>query len=363
MMRCAARFRRALMAIAREAAIMRAWMAVSPLLALACLPSARVLAADAALVQAAQKEGSLTWYTTQIVNQLAQPAADRFGKKYGVTVHFVRADSSDVALRIAQESEAGAVQADVFDGTGATASLMKRGLVAQWTSEEAKRLPVRSVDPNGYWVATNFYVLTPGYNTDLVAAKDAPRTLPDLLEPRWKGRMAWSSNSSPSAAPGFVGLALSAMGEVDGLAYLKRLATQNITSLGSSARQVLDQVIAGEYPLALNIFNNHAVISAERGAPCAWVAMQPALGVFSVISVTKQAAHPNAAKLFVEFMISPEGQSLFRDANYIPVDPGVAPKDPGLRPGEATFRALFKTPEEIDQSMPKWIAIYQDLFR
>ena len=71
-----------------------------------CLPA---LALDQALVDAARKEGRVVWYTTQIVNQFARPAAEAFEKKYGIHVDYVRADSNEVALRILNEGRAGKV--------------------------------------------------------------------------------------------------------------------------------------------------------------------------------------------------------------------------------------------------------------
>jgi iron(III) transport system substrate-binding protein len=255
------------------------------------------------------------------------------------------------------------MQADVFDGTTATASLKKEGLVAKWLPDNVSRLPKEYVDAEGYWVATNLYVLTPGYNTELVKKGSEPRNFQDLLDPKYKGKIVWNSTSSSSAAPGFVAVVLAAMGEEKGTAYLRELAKQNVAGLAVAARQVLDQVIAGEYAIALNIFNNHAVISAAKGAPVDWIPMQPALGVLSVISVTKDAPHPNAGRLFLEFLISEEGQKLYRAADYLPVDPKVPPKDLNLRPDGDAFKAIFKTPEEIDREMPKWTQLYQSIFR
>ena len=325
--------------------------------------SSRLIAADEALISAAKKEGQLTWYTTQIVNQFARPAANAFEKKYGIRVNFIRADSNEVTLRILNEGKAGRVQADVFDGTGAAASLKKDGLVAKFVPENASRLPAQFIDAEGYWVATNLYVLTPGFNTDLIKKGTEPRSLQDLLDPKLRGKIAWNSNVTPSGAAGFIGVVLAEMGEEKGMTYLRQLAQQKVTGLGVSARQVLDQVIAGEYAIALNIFNNHAVISAAKGAPSDWTPMEPALAVFSCLSLTAGAPRPNAGKLFIEFLMSEDGQKLYRDADYLPVDPNVPPAVPELRPDGVKFRAIFMTPEQINQSLPKWGAIYKDLFR
>ncbi len=293
----------------------------------AALTAAPALAADPALIAAAKKEGQLTWYTTQIVNQFARPAADAFQKKYGIRVNYIRADSNEVTLRIQNEGKAGRVQADVFDGTGATAALKANNLVAKYIPQSAERLPDRYKDKDGYWVATNLYVLTPAFNTELVKKGTQPRTFQDLLDPKWRGKMAWNSSVTPSGGAGFVGVVLAHMGEEKGMAYLRQLAPQRITGLQVAARQVLDQVIAGEYAIALNIFNNHAVISASKRAPVEWIPMEPALAVFSCLSLTAGAPNPNAGKLFIDFLMSEEGQKLYRDADYLPVDPGVEPKD------------------------------------
>ncbi|MDB5642058.1 MAG: putative binding protein component of iron transporter precursor [Hyphomicrobiales bacterium] len=339
----------------------RHWLAAATILA--ALNGAPAFAADQAMIDAAKKEGQVVWYTTQIIDQFARPAAAAFEKRYGIKVSYVRANSNEVALRVMNEAKAGKMQADVFDGTGATAALKKEGVVAKWIPENAKRFPKEYVDAEGYWVATNLYVLTPGYNTELIKKGTEPKTFQDLLDPKYKGKIAWNSTSSTSAGPGFVGIVIETMGEEKGKAYLRELAKQQPSGLAVAARQVLDQVIAGEYAIALNIFNNHAVISAAKGAPVDWIPMDPALGVLSVISVTKDAPHPNAGRLFLEFLMSEDGQKIYRDAEYLPVDPNVPPKDLALRPDGVKFRAIYKTPEEVDREMPRWTEIFKSIFR
>jgi iron(III) transport system substrate-binding protein len=153
------------------------------------------------------------------------------------------------------------------------------------------------------------------------------------------------------------------MGHDKGVAYLRELSKQNIAALGVSARQVLDQVIAGEYPIALNIFNHHATISARQGAPAAWLPISPAVTVFSIAGITKDAPHPNAAKLFLDFLVSEEGQKLYRDADYISVHPNVPPRDPALRPDGVKLKGLFVRPEDVEQKTREWGKIYQEIFR
>ncbi len=319
-------------------------------------------AADDVLIDAAKKEGTVTWYTTQIVNQFAVPASAAFEKKYGVKVNYVRADNAGVILRIGQEAKAGKILADVFDGTVAT-TLIRDGLVLKWQPDSIKDMPKEYRDPDGYWVATNLYVLTPGINTNLVPAGSEPKTFEDLLDPKWKGRMVWAGRAAPSAAGGFIGAVISGMGEVNGKLYLRQLAKQNIAALGVSARVVLDQVISGEYAIGLNIFNHNTTISAAQGAPTTWLPVSPALAVFSIVGITKDAPHPAAAKLFVDFLVSEEGQRLYSEADYIAVHPKVSPRDPALRPDGSRFTATFVQPDELEEKLADWWKIYEEIFK
>ena len=321
------------------------------------------LAADATLIAAAKEEGLVTWYTTQIINQLARPMADAFTKKYGIKVDVIRTDVTDTVIRITAEAKAGKMHADVFDGTSSAPVLKKAGLVLRWQPESAALLPKQFVDPEGYWIANNLYVLTPVFNTELAPRGTEPRVWDDFLHPKYKGKIAISGLVQSSAGPGFVGTVLTEMGEENGINYLRKLAGQNVTSIHSSARAMVDQVMAGEYTIGLQGFNHQAVISAGQGAPIDWIKWNPSLAVLSVAAVTKDAPHPNAGKLLVDFLVSEEGQQIFSDNNYITVDPKVPPKAKDLKPDLGGFRAIYKTPEELDALIPKWAVIYKELFR
>jgi ABC-type Fe3+ transport system substrate-binding protein len=327
----------------------------------AALSIGSAVAADQAMIDAAKKEGQITWYTTHIVDQLVRPAVAAFDKKYGIKVNFVRANATEIALRVINEARAGKIQADVVDGTATSEMLRREGHVLQWVPET--KFDKQFVDPDGYWVAINLYVLTPGFNTELVPKGTEPKTYQDLLDPKWKDKMVWNSTASSSAGPGFIGTVLRSMGEEKGRAYLAQLAKQNVARVASSGRQVLDQVIAGEYPLALQIFNNHAVISARKGAPAGWIPLEPSMAVLLPMSVIKDTPRPNAAKLFVEFLTSEEGQKLVSQAGELPVHPDVPPADPTLRPDGGLVKPLYVSPADLEKSIPKWIDVFNEMFR
>src|SRR3954468_5744524 len=222
-----------------------------PTLIIACalaasLASGAAYAADAALIDAARKEGEVLWYSTQIISQLVRPVTAAFEKKYpGIRVRSTRANATETAVKILNESKAGRPQSDVFDGTTTVVPLKKEGFVLQWLPDSAKEYPADLKDPEGYWIACNLFIITPGYNTGLVPNGTEPKTYQDLLDPKWRGKMAWNGFPTSSGMGGFVGTVLTEMGDEKGKAYLRELAKQNIAPLRGAAREVLDQVIAG----------------------------------------------------------------------------------------------------------------------
>ncbi|MGE5538489.1 MAG: ABC transporter substrate-binding protein [Gemmatimonas sp.] len=320
-------------------------------------------AADSSLVAAAKKEGEVVWYTTLIIDMAVRPVSAAFEKQYGIKVRYTRANSTETAIKVINEAKARRVSVDVFDGTNTSEVLRRENLVLSWIPDSARNYPKGLVDPGGYWVATNVYIITPAYNTELVNPGTEPRTLDDLLDPKWRGKMVWNGSVSTSGGPGFVGNVLTAMGEDNGMTYLRKLATQRIANLNVSARQVLDQVIAGEYEIGLQMFHNQAALSARKGAPAAWIPMEPAMGILQVASIAKDAPHPNAAKLFLDFITSKEGQVLVGQGGSLPAHPDVPWFDQRLRPEIAGFRVAYFSPTDIEEKMPAWAAVFDDLFR
>jgi iron(III) transport system substrate-binding protein len=251
---------------------------------------------------------------------------------------------------------------DVFDFNSGVALLRKAGVVRKFTSANGAELPPQYRDPQGYWVSAYLFVLEPGINTALVPPAQRPKTYQDLLAPYWKDKIAIKPNDL-SGLYGFIGNVLAFMGEERGMDYLRKLSKQNIKLVNASARAVLDQVIGGEYPMALQIFNHHAAISAAKGAPVDWLRLSPATVTPGVVALTEGSAHPNAGLLFVEFLTSKEGQEIFQKAHYLPVRPDVPALIPELIPERGGFTATVITPETVDTSTARWEAIAKKLFR
>jgi ABC-type Fe3+ transport system substrate-binding protein len=320
-------------------------------------------AADPALVEAARKEGKVVWYTTLIVNQAIRPLKAAFEKKYpGIELQFSRADETPTAAKILEEGVANRVQADVFDGITNMIPLKRAKLLASYVPSSAGQYPPELKDRGGHWNALLLYVFTPGINTTLVPKERAPETYQDLLDPQWKGKMAWNPNSIAGAI-GFVGNILTSMGEQRGTEFLRSLATQRIVNVEASARAILDQVIAGEYAIGLMSFNHHTVISAQKGAPADWLKLEPVPVALDSAGILKDAPHPNAARLLIEFLTSEDGQKVLQKADYLPAMPSVPAMKPGLRPEDGAFKATFFRPDETYDRIPQWVKLVSELFK
>jgi ABC-type Fe3+ transport system substrate-binding protein len=338
-------------------------IALGCLLALCALAPTPAMAADPALVAAARKEGRVVWYTTLIVNQAIRPLKEAFEKTYpGVELQYARADESPTAAKLLAEAQAGRVQADIFDGISNMVPLKRAGLIAPYVPSSAGKIPADMKDRDGYWIAILLYVFSPGINTKLVARERAPKTYQDLLDPTWRGKMAWNPNSIAGAI-GFVGSTLMSMGDVRGMEYLKALSSQRIVNIEASSRAILDQVIGGEYPMGLMMFNHHTVISAQKGAPTDWLKLEPVPVALDAVGILKDARNPNAARLLVEFLTSEEGQRVLQRADYLPSMPSVPAMKAGLRPEDGNFKATFLRPDDIYDRIPSWIKIIGDLFK
>ena len=332
-------------------------------IAIVALAARNAAAADSALIEAAQKEGQVVWYTTLIVNQIVRPLKAAFEKKYpGVTLQFTRADDIVTAEKIIAEGRAGRVQADIFDGIANMLPLQEAGLLSPFTVPNEADYPAELKAKDGYWIAAIMYVFTPGINTTLLPKSEAPKTFQDLLDPKLKGKMAWNG-SSMAGAYGFVANVLTTMGEQKGMAYLRALAAQHVVNVEASSRAVLDQVIAGEYWMNLMAFNHHVMISARKGAPCDWLKLEPAPVMLDAVGLLKDAPHPHAARLLIDFLLSPDGQKVFQQNDYLPALPSVPAIVAGLRPNDGGFKANFLQPDQIHRELPKWQKVTQDLFR
>jgi ABC-type Fe3+ transport system substrate-binding protein len=314
------------------------------------------------LLEGAKKEGKVTWYTTLIVDQVVRPVKEAFEKEYPfIQTEYFRGNSERIVQKMLAEYQAKRYDVDIIDGTVSPTMVRRTGYLQRFYSPMLAEYPADLKDAQGFWGTTNLYFFATGYNTRMVKPNELPKTYEDLLNPRWKGQMMWST-SRGSGAPIFVGTILNSMGLEAGKAYLQKLKAQNIAKSTASNRQVLDLTIAGEYPLALQMFNHHAFISKAAGAPVDWQPHEPVTATIHTIALAKNSPHPHAAMLLLDFVMSERGQRVYQQANYLPSHPKVPAKQADLKPGSRFKRAYYINPDAQYDKGNEWVDYFNSVF-
>jgi ABC-type Fe3+ transport system substrate-binding protein len=320
-------------------------------------------AAGNELYEAARAEGQVVWYTTLIINVGVRPLIAAFEQKYpGVTVRYSRTDSGPTATKVLNEARAGKVQADIVDGTDSLPPLQRAGLLAKYVPAAADRYPPELKDPDAYWSAVLVYFMTPAFNTRLVPRNEAPKKLEDLLDPKWKGKIAWTT-SRGSGGPTFIGGVLQQLGEEKGMHYLDALSKQEIINVNVSARALVEQCGAGQYPIVLQIFNHHAAMDREKGVPVDWIKLDLISAPMQVAGLLKDAPHPSAGRLFMDFLTSEEGQTILAKADLLPAMPGITVSYPEVKPEVAGFTPIILSQDLLARNIERWVQVYKDLFQ
>lgn len=295
---------------------------------------------NTSVVEGARKEGEIVWYTTMSLDQSKQ-YMDRFVKKYPFLKPTIfRSGGGAVLNRILSEAKARKILFDVVNGNAELVlPLKKAGVVAPYASAERSMIPEDLKDAKGYWTSVYVNSIVIGYNKNLVRQEDLPRTYEDLLGSQWKGRKISLDDSYTTFLQGLI----SVWGKEKAVNYLKRLAAQEpVVMRGSTARVQLAS--AGEFPLVMayaNIIQN----ITEKGAPIDWIPVEPVVVSVNTVMMGATPRHPNSAKLFVDFMLSREGQEKLWDFQRIPSRSDVEPKPARLFRG---YERYVVAPEEYE---------------
>jgi ABC-type Fe3+ transport system substrate-binding protein len=321
---------------------------------------------EEAIIEGARREGQLVLYSAAIVNQALRPLADAFMKVYPfVKMTFWRGDSEEIMAKLAAEARASKVVADVVESTGMAEVAVSAGFTLPYYTPMVEAIPERYRDPRGHWTTMRVSYFSIAYNTKLVPPADVPKTYDDLLDSRWRGKLAWRIGTA-SGTPLFITAIRLARGEEKAASFFRQLAGQKVVNFGSgSARTLVDRVIAGEFPIALNIFAHHPLISRAKGAPVDSQLMDPVPSTAASMMIPKGAQHPHAALLLIDFILSRQGQQILADADYFPVRSDVAPKETlaSVIPARAGVPELFVTPGKLDRYTESSQKIFEELFR
>jgi iron(III) transport system substrate-binding protein len=288
--------------------------------------SARIAASeDTSIIEGAKKEGSLVFYTSMTADQ-AQKVLDAFRAKYPfVQPKIFRAVGERLLTKIMTEAQTGRYEFDVVQSAESQAYfLKKKNLLLKYVSLEIKNIRKPFYDPDGYWAAVYIMPNVIAYNTQMVKPNEVPKTDDDLLNPRWKGKIAMDGTK-----PEWFAWKLKRMGAEKGLAYMKKLASQEFR-LYPGLSLITNLLAAGEFPLVLNTYLHNVEQIKRKGGPVDWMAQDPVFTKFQPLGIGAKASHPNAAKLFANFIFSEEGQKIIASLGRVPTRLGVGATIEGL---------------------------------
>jgi ABC-type Fe3+ transport system substrate-binding protein len=244
------------------------------------------------------------------MNPLTQGFMKRYPALKANSVHF---SGASIITRIDSESRAGKPASDVvLSGQLGVLALIEKKIAARYRSPEREFYRDGFKDKDGLWTAYMTNVMATAYNSRLVKKEEAPRALEDLLKPRWKGKLTMDSQSYV-----WFGTILQHLGEEPGLRFMKRLNEQNLSH--QRGRRLMTQLVAaGEFEMAVETNLNSILTLSKQGAPLWFAPMQPFFLSPSLAFVSANAPHPYTGALFMDYLLSEEGQRIIVTTNRMP---------------------------------------------
>jgi iron(III) transport system substrate-binding protein len=283
---------------------------------------------QARLLETARGEGEAVVYLN-LDQVVASALTAGVTKKYpGVNVQVGRFSGASIIARVDAESRAGKLGADVImSGELGILVLIDRGVMARYRSPQLAAYPESFRDKDGFWNVNFLNVLVPAYNSRLVSKEDAPQRLEDLLRPRWKGKLAMDSQSYF-----WFGALLQHLGEDATLKFMRGLNEQNLHHV--RGRRLLTQLVAaGEYDMAVETNLNTVVSMSQQGAPVWFAPVRPLFLRPSFLFMTRSAPHPFAGALWIDYLLSDEGQKVLAAHDRMPAHPKVPARESQLLRG------------------------------
>jgi iron(III) transport system substrate-binding protein len=313
------------------------------------------------LYDAARKEGELTWYTSHSDDITAQALGRSFEQLYpGLKVNVLRTTAQVAYQRITQETKASAIQCDVLSSTdlGHSVELKAKGAFEKYVPENSSKVLdiYKGYDPDGYYYVTSAGLIGIGYNTAKVKEADAPKNWTDLLDPRWKDNIALGH----PGFSGYVGTWALTLRNKYGWEFFEKLAKSN-PRVGRSIVDTVTMLNAGECAIAGSGPVGVLLDSVKKGNPLAMV--YPTDGTVLIIapsSIMKGAKHPNAARLYMEFLMSEGASRIWVEHYNESMRPEVAAVAGAVSAKE--LRTIRPTVAEITKGVPEVIKQWRETF-
>ena len=304
---------------------------------------------DARLVQRARQEGRLVLYTSLAPTE-STPLASAFEKKYGVKVEIWRALSDKVVQRAITEARARRHAVDVIETNGPEMEMLAREkLLAEFHSPYLADLPPAAIPAHRTWFPDRINSYVVGYNTTKVRRSEIPATYEGFTDPKWKGRIGLEATDTE-----WMATLIKTWGADKGMDYFRRLS-----ALRPDVREghilLATLVAAGEIPVGLTLYDSNVVALKRKGAPIDFVPVQPVVARPQGIGVARNAPHPNAALLFADYVLSPEGQKLFESLGRVPASTRV-------RSALNNFPFTLIEPATVLDEAEKWEKVWNGFF-
>jgi len=306
-------------------------------------------------IAAARTEGRVVVY-----GSLESPIFDVVQKlyedKYHIPVDYFRAATNRLLDRVLTEVRVGRPQFDVvLTNLGPMQILKKEGAFAPYASPSYGAFPAPSRDPDGV-LSPPYRMVVIGivYNTRLIGAAEAPRTLPDLLDPKWKGKVVLPDPTQHITTA----LWLANLEDLLGAQYrpfVERLASQAV--LVDSFDPAMQKIAAGEFPIAIT-YVKYVYIMGKEGAPLDYVRLTPVLAEAHHVALGARAAHPATARLFIDLLTSRLGLRALAGAGEFVLAPGIYP--PLADADKLTIRPMRELDE---QQLKRWRDDFGRFFR
>ncbi len=283
--------------------------------------------AESPWIEKSKKEGKVLLYSTMQIPQM-RVLMKSFEKKYPfLKVTQYRSNSDKLVQKILTETNAGRHLADVYQIRGTRMlRLQGKGALSHYESPERKDIRDIYKDKDGYWTGIYANMEFIGYNKNLVSYQEVPKSHKDLLDPKWKGNIGMDSSDVEWFITQF-----HILGEAKGREFMHQFAQQNIQF--RRGHTLLTQLLtAGEFQIIMTLRGNTAYNYIKNGAPIGWVAFDPVIpNPANAVALPQKPPHPNAARLFIDYTLSREGQEVMRSLGRNPTRVDVHSLLPGIK--------------------------------
>ena len=270
-----------------------------------------------------------------------------FERRNGIKVNVWRSGKNRVLQRVISEARAGRYEVDVIHNPSPEMeALHQEKLLKAVDSPLHKQLIPQAVASHREWAGPRVYIFVQAYNTKLVPKGDLPGTYADLLQPRWKGRIAIEGKEQE-----WFFTLVQSMGEAEGLKYFRALAANGLQVRMGNAL-LTNLVVAGDVPFALTLYSYLPEQAKHKGAPIDWITLAPTIAATDAVGIAARAPHPELAQRLYDFMLS-DGQALMAEMGHVVSQRRMAPE-------LERFKLTFIDPAAVIADYDRWTKVFED---